>query len=84
MVKLKRYDAATGIETLDVEQISKVQATQRAGRAGRTQAGSAIAYTQKIQLDFADATEPKSKNVSRERRFILEILRVGGYGRFTV
>ena len=66
VVKLKRYDAATGIETLDVEQISKVQATQRAGRAGRTQAGKCYRlYTKEnFQLDFADATEPEIQRTS--------------------
>ena len=66
VVKLKRYDAATGIETLDVEQISKVQATQRAGRAGRTQAGKCYRlYTKEnFQLDFTDATEPEIQRTS--------------------
>ena len=66
VVKLKRYDAATGIETLDVEQISKVQATQRAGRAGRTQVGKCYRlYTKEnFQLDFADATEPEIQRTS--------------------
>jgi len=66
VVKLKRYDAATGIETLEVEQISKVQATQRAGRAGRTQAGKCYRlYTKEnFQIDFANATEPEIQRTS--------------------
>jgi hypothetical protein len=39
MVKQKHYHPSTGMESLDVVAISRVQATQRAGRAGRTRPG---------------------------------------------
>ncbi len=39
MVKLKTYVAATGMDSLDVVATSRVSATQRAGRAGRTRPG---------------------------------------------
>lgn len=38
-VKQKLYHPETGMDSLDVVTISKVQAKQRAGRAGRTRAG---------------------------------------------
>ncbi|KAG4109571.1 hypothetical protein ERO13_1Z049348v2 [Gossypium hirsutum] len=38
-VKQRQYNPATGMYSLDVVQISKVQANQRAGRAGRTRPG---------------------------------------------
>ncbi|CAM6041396.1 unnamed protein product [Sphagnum compactum] len=38
-VKQRQYDPATGIDSLTVVPISRVQAMQRAGRAGRTRAG---------------------------------------------
>ncbi len=40
--KAARYDAARGIDSLEVERISADSATQRAGRAGRTGPGLAI------------------------------------------
>ncbi len=39
VVKQKHYHPASGLESLDVVPISRVQATQRAGRAGRTRPG---------------------------------------------
>jgi ATP-dependent helicase HrpB len=40
--KVARYDAARGIDRLDLERISEDSATQRAGRAGRTARGHAV------------------------------------------
>merc|ERR1719226_462727 len=37
--KQKNYNPKTGMESLMVTEVSRVQATQRAGRAGRTQDG---------------------------------------------
>jgi hypothetical protein len=45
VVKQKHYHASTGMESLDVVPISRVHATQRAGRAGRTRAGKVNAST---------------------------------------
>ncbi|EOB14642.1 Putative pre-mRNA-splicing factor ATP-dependent RNA helicase DHX16 [Nosema bombycis CQ1] len=39
-VKMKKYSDSLGIEILDVVNISKAQANQRSGRAGRTQPGT--------------------------------------------
>eukprot|EP00884_Botryococcus_braunii_P015540 jgi/Botrbrau1/266/Bobra.0022s0235.1 len=39
VVKQKSYDPQTGMDSLSVVPISRVQATQRAGRAGRTRPG---------------------------------------------
>jgi ATP-dependent RNA helicase DHX8/PRP22 len=39
VVKQKHYQPATGMDSLDVVPISRVGATQRAGRAGRTRPG---------------------------------------------
>lgn len=39
MVKQKHHHANSGMDSLDVVPVSRVAATQRAGRAGRTQAG---------------------------------------------
>lgn len=42
LVKQKAYSELTGMDTLQVVAISKVQAVQRAGRAGRTREGKCI------------------------------------------
>ncbi len=42
LARLARYDPYRGINTLFVEKISQAAADQRAGRAGRTQAGKCI------------------------------------------
>lgn len=42
LAKVARYDTARGLNTLLTERISLASATQRAGRAGRTSAGSVI------------------------------------------
>lgn len=39
VVKQKSYNPSTGMDALEVVPISRVQATQRAGRAGRTRPG---------------------------------------------
>ena len=41
-VKQKQYNSQTGMESLELVNISKVQSIQRAGRAGRTREGKCI------------------------------------------
>ncbi|XP_057811120.1 probable pre-mRNA-splicing factor ATP-dependent RNA helicase DEAH4 [Salvia miltiorrhiza] len=65
-VKQRQYNPSTGMYSLDIVQISKVQANQRAGRAGRTRPGkcyrlySSVAYKD----DFLDATIPEIQRSS--------------------
>ncbi|KAL6566555.1 hypothetical protein OROGR_002170 [Orobanche gracilis] len=65
-VKQRQYNPSTGMYSLDVVQISKVQANQRAGRAGRTRPGKcyrlypALVYKD----DFLDATVPEIQRSS--------------------
>ncbi|KAG6398731.1 hypothetical protein SASPL_140200 [Salvia splendens] len=65
-VKQRQYNPSTGMYSLDVVQISKVQANQRAGRAGRTRPGkcyrlySSVAYKD----DLLDATIPEIQRSS--------------------
>ena len=48
VVKQKEHNPATGMESLEIVPISRVQATQRAGRAGRTRPGKCYRlYTKK-------------------------------------
>ena len=65
-VKQKTYNADTGMESLLVVPISKVQAIQRTGRAGRTREGKCIRlYTEKYYNDqMPDMTVPEIKRVN--------------------
>lgn len=42
LARVKRYDAWTGIDRLEVQEISQARSIQRAGRAGRTASGRAV------------------------------------------
>lgn len=55
LVKQKSYNPATGMDSLDVVPVSRVQATQRAGRAGRTRPGKCYRLYTK---DFYDKKMP--------------------------
>ncbi|XP_031267993.1 probable pre-mRNA-splicing factor ATP-dependent RNA helicase DEAH4 [Pistacia vera] len=65
-VKQRQYNPSTGMYSLDVVQISKVQANQRAGRAGRTRPGKCYRlYPSKVyQDDFLDVTVPEIQRSS--------------------
>ena len=58
VVKQKSYNPATGMDALEVTPISRVQATQRAGRAGRTRPGTCF------RLYTRDHFEKKMPNVT--------------------
>ncbi|CAI9116556.1 OLC1v1017738C1 [Oldenlandia corymbosa var. corymbosa] len=65
-VKQRHYNPSTGMYSLDVVQISKVQANQRAGRAGRTRPGKCFRLYPSIvyQDDFLDVTIPEIQRSS--------------------
>ncbi|KAJ9169364.1 hypothetical protein P3X46_017567 [Hevea brasiliensis] len=65
-VKQRQYNPSTGMYSLDVVQISKVQANQRAGRAGRTRPGKCYRlYPSMIyEDDFLDVTVPEIQRSS--------------------
>ncbi|CAA7396407.1 unnamed protein product [Spirodela intermedia] len=65
-VKQRQYNPSTGMYSLDVVQISRVQADQRAGRAGRTQPGKCYRlYPSRTYLEeFLDATVPEIQRSS--------------------
>lgn len=59
-VKLRSFNPTTNIETLTPFPISKASATQRAGRAGRTQPGKCFRlYTQQSYAALATTTTPE-------------------------
>uniref|UniRef100_UPI00398E8330 ATP-dependent RNA helicase DHX33 isoform X1 n=2 Tax=Pristiophorus japonicus TaxID=55135 RepID=UPI00398E8330 len=60
MVKAKRYTPESGLEVLAVQQVSKAQAWQRAGRAGRQQSGICYRlYTEGEFEKFLNMTVPE-------------------------
>ncbi|KAF4404815.1 hypothetical protein G4B88_006201 [Cannabis sativa] len=65
-VKQRQYNSSTGMYSLDVVQISKVQANQRAGRAGRTRPGKCYRlYPSAVYNDeFLDVTIPEIQRSS--------------------
>ncbi|KAH0464603.1 hypothetical protein IEQ34_007389 [Dendrobium chrysotoxum] len=65
-VKQRQYNPSTGMYSLDVVQISRVQADQRAGRAGRTCPGKCYRlYPSSIYYEeFLDATVPEIQRSS--------------------
>ncbi|XAR48163.1 RNA helicase [Bertholletia excelsa] len=65
-VKQRQYNPSTGMYSLDVVQISRVQADQRAGRAGRTCPGKCYRLYPSIiyHEEFLDATVPEIQRSS--------------------
>ncbi|XP_050207141.1 probable pre-mRNA-splicing factor ATP-dependent RNA helicase DEAH4 [Mercurialis annua] len=65
-VKQRQYNPSTGMYSLDVVQISKVQANQRAGRAGRTRPGKCYRLYPSLvyEDDFLDVTVPEIQRSS--------------------
>lgn len=62
MVKMRTHDPITGIDTLKVSRVSKAQALQRAGRAGRESDGFCYrAYTLNEYESLAKSTIPEIK-----------------------
>ncbi|XP_016382236.1 ATP-dependent RNA helicase DHX33 [Sinocyclocheilus rhinocerous] len=60
MVKAKRYNPGSGLEVLAVQRVSKAQAWQRSGRAGREDAGSCYRlYTEEEFDNLANMTVPE-------------------------
>ncbi|TKA76382.1 hypothetical protein B0A55_05262 [Friedmanniomyces simplex] len=59
--KEKRYDIATGVQTFEIDWISKASASQRMGRAGRTGPGHCYRlYSSAVyERDFAEHTVPE-------------------------
>ncbi|KAG2706688.1 hypothetical protein I3843_05G103400 [Carya illinoinensis] len=65
-VKQRQYNPSTGMYSLDVVQISKVQANQRAGRAGRTCPGKCYRLypSTAYHEEFLDVTVPEIQRSS--------------------
>ena len=65
--KVARYDADRGIDSLETERISEDSAAQRAGRAGRVQAGIAVRlWDARDRLRLAQRSRRRWKMVFRD------------------
>lgn len=77
VVKLKKYDPSTGLETLKVNKISQAQAWQRSGRAGRESAGYCYrTYTQSEMAELEKMTKPEILRCNLSAT-ILQLLAIG-------
>lgn len=76
-VKEKRYNPITKIESLMKVRITKFQAIQRQGRAGRTQPGKCYRlYSEKLYNDLPDAQKPDIQRTNVEG-VILDLFAMG-------
>ena len=63
--KTRSFNARTGMEALTVEDVSKAQANQRAGRSGRTAPGVCVRlYTEKAYESMQDCAVPEILRVN--------------------
>lgn len=76
-VKERAYNPISGIETLTAVPISKAAAAQRAGRAGRTRAGTSFRlYVEETYTSLPDANVPEIQR-SNLAPFILQLGALG-------
>ena len=77
LVKLRSFDAARGADSLAVVPVSKAQAKQRAGRAGREAPGKCFRlYTEESYLALAATTTPEIARVNL-RGAVLQLAALG-------
>lgn len=77
MVKAKRYNPDSGLEVLAVQRVSKAQAWQRSGRAGREDAGSCYRlYTEEEFDNLASVTVPEIQRCNLTA-VVLQLLALG-------
>ncbi|KAG9281718.1 putative ATP-dependent RNA helicase DHX33 [Astyanax mexicanus] len=77
MVKAKRYNPDSGLEVLAVQRVSKAQAWQRAGRAGREDSGSCYRlYTEEEFDNLISMTVPEIQRCNLAG-VVLQLLALG-------
>jgi hypothetical protein len=64
LARRSRFDAGVGLDRLELVRISRSSADQRAGRAGRTRAGTCLRlWTEGTQRSMQDEDEPEIRRV---------------------
>ncbi|KAF2261344.1 P-loop containing nucleoside triphosphate hydrolase protein [Lojkania enalia] len=76
-VKLRAYDPTTGIERLVTVPVSKASATQRGGRAGRTQPGKCYRLYTKDSFTTLEESTPPEIQRSNLAPVILQLMNLG-------
>jgi ATP-dependent RNA helicase DDX35 len=76
-VKLRAYDAALGVERLNIVPVSKASATQRAGRAGRTRPGKCFFLFQESAWEHLDDTTFPEIQRSNLTPVVLQLMNFG-------
>ena len=77
VVKERTYNARSGHDKLAIRPVSKAQARQRAGRAGREAPGTCLRiYTEKAFSELADTTRPEIVRANLAS-VVLQILALG-------
>lgn len=77
VVKMKSFDANTGLESLKITKISQAQAWQRSGRAGRESAGVCYRTYTKSEMDaWSSMTKPEILRCNLAST-ILQLLAIG-------
>lgn len=76
-VKLRAYDAQTGIESLTTTAISKASASQRAGRAGRTKPGKCYRLYREQDWEKLQEANPPEIQRSNLAHIVLQLKALG-------
>ncbi len=64
LARVLRFDVGVGLDRLELERISRASADQRAGRAGRTQAGVCLRlWTERAQRSLSEQDDPELMRV---------------------
>ncbi len=79
LVRMAKYDVRRGLETLMIEKVSQASADQRAGRAGRTEAGHCLRlWSREDHAQREESTVPEIHRV--DLATVIPGLMAGGVG----
>ncbi len=82
LARVLRFDVGVGLDRLELERISRASADQRAGRAGRTQAGVCLRlWTERAQRSLSEHDDPELMRVDLSAS-VLQLLSFGEHEAF--
>lgn len=77
LARVLRFDVGVGLDRLELERISRASVDQRAGRAGRTQAGVCLRlWTERAQRSLSEHDDPELMRVDLSAS-VLQLLSFG-------